>query len=248
MGSDTEVSRGMAGRRCVKPGSTRVANMSRKRKWRRWIKVIDQVIFDSIREDKLVFDSYYALLESNAAISTPWNFHQWVLQNHGRSLMLQVRKLADSNSRTYSLRKLMGEIAENPGCITKRSFVTAYRKHHHDIAVANWARHTGRAHAPKLPSSVPLQDIELLKRITKRVCILVNNDIAHLNRHRRQRTTHFDELYNLLRKLVSLAAKYGDLLGVPVADDLDNFSITYDWMSVFDLPWRQRASSPRRMG
>jgi nucleosome binding factor SPN SPT16 subunit len=88
---------------------------------------------------------------------------------------------------------------------------------------------------------VPLQDIELLRRITKRICTLVDKDIAHLDRRRRQRTTDFDELYNLLRKIVSLAAKYGDLLGIPVADDLDNFVITYDWMSIFDLPWRKNA-------
>lgn len=217
--------------------------MSRKRKWRRWIKAIDQVIFDSIREDKLVFDSYYALLESNAAINTPWNFHQWVLQNHGRSLMLQVRKLADPDSHSYSLRKLMGQIAENPGDISKRSFVTAYPKHHRDIAVTNWTRYAGGEHAPHLPRSVPLNDIKLLERITKRVGILVNKDIAHLDRRRRRRTTNLDEIYKLLRELVSLAAKYGDLLSIQVADDLDNFTIAYDWMSIFDLPWRQGASN-----
>jgi hypothetical protein len=95
----------------------------------------------------------------------------------------------------------------------------------------------------KLPRSVPYKDIECLDLITKRVCILVNKDIAHLDRCRRRRTTNFDDLYALLRELVSLAAKYGDLLGVDVADDLDNFAIDYDWMSIFDLPWRQSASN-----
>jgi hypothetical protein len=217
--------------------------MSRKREWRRWIRVIDQVIFESIREDKLVFDRYYALLESNTAISTPWNFHQWVLRNHSRSLMLQVRKLADRDTRTYSLRRLMGQIANNPESITKRSFVTAFPKHHRDIAVTNWIKYAGEADALKLPRSVPDRDIERLDRITKRVCILVNKDIAHLDRQRRRRTTNFDELYQLLRELVSLAAKYGDLLGVDVADDLNSFAIPYDWMSIFDLPWRQGASN-----
>jgi len=184
--------------------------MLRKRKWRRWIRVIDQVIFESIREDKLIFDRYYALLESNTAISTPWNFHQWVLQNHGRSLMLQVRKLADPDPRSYSLRRLMGQIAENPESITKRSFVTAFPKHHRDIAVTSWIKYVGGAEVPKLPRSVPYKDIERLDRITKRVCVLVNKDIAHLDRCRRRRTTSFDELYELLRELVSLVAKYGD--------------------------------------
>ena len=217
--------------------------MSGKRKWRRWIKVIDQVIFNSIREDKLVFDNYYALVESNKAISSPWNFHSWVLQNHGRSLMLQVRKLVDSDRRTYSLRKLLGEIANNPGSITKRSFVAAYKEHHRDIAAVNWARYVGGTSVLQLPNSVPLQDIELLDRLSKRICVLVNKDVAHLDRRRRKRTTNFNELYYLLRKLVSIAAKYGDLLGRPVADDLDNFAITYDWMSIFDVPWRKSASN-----
>lgn len=217
--------------------------MSGKRKWRRWIKVIDQVIFDSIREDKLIFDSYYALVESNQAISNPWNFHQWVLQNHGRSLMLQVRKLVDSDSRTYSLRKLLGEIANSPGSITKRAFVAAYPKRHRDIAAVNWAKYAGGANVGQLPRSVPLQDIELLNRLSKRICILVYKDIAHLDRCRRRRITNFDEIYDLLRKLVSLAAKYGDLLGGPVADDLENFCIPYDWMSIFDVQWRTGASN-----
>ena len=216
--------------------------MSGKRKWRRWIKVIDQVIFDSIRKDKLLFDNYYALVESNEAIRSPWNFHQWVLQNHGRSLMLQVRKLVDRDSRTYSLRKLLGDIANSPGSITKRSFVAAYPKHHRDIAAVNWAKYIGGANVLQLPKSVPLQDIERLKRLSKRICTLVNQDIAHLARSRRRRITNFDELYDLLWKLVSLAAKYGDLLGVPVADDLNNFVITYDWMSIFDVQWRSGAS------
>jgi len=217
--------------------------MSGKQKWRRWIKVIDQVIFDSIREDKLVFDNYHALVESNKTISSPWNFHRWVLQNHGCSLMLQVRKLVDSDSRTYSLRKLLGEIANNPENITKRSFVAAYQKHHREIAADNWAKYVGGKSVPQLPKSVPLQDIDLLKRLSKRICILVNKDVAHLDRRRRKRTTNFDELYDLLKQLVSIAAKYGDLLGRPVADDLGNFVITYDWMTIFDVPWRKSPSN-----
>ena len=217
--------------------------MSEKRKWRRWIKVIDQTIFDSIREDKLVFDNYYALVKSNKAISSPWNFHHWVFQNHGRSLMLQVRKLVDSDSRTYSLKKLLGEIANNPKSITKRSFVAAYQKHHREIAANNWAKYVQGKSVPHLPKSVPLKDIELLKRLSTRICILVNKDVAHLDRRRRKRTTNFDELYDLLKRLVSIAAKYGDLLGRPVADDLDNFAITYDWMLIFDVPWRKSASN-----
>ncbi len=80
--------------------------MSGMRKWRRWIKTIYQVIIDSIREDKVIFDGYYALVESNTAISSPWNFHQWALHNHERSLMLQVRKLVDHRFPHVQSRKV----------------------------------------------------------------------------------------------------------------------------------------------
>jgi hypothetical protein len=222
--------------------------MSGMRKWRRWIKTIDQVIVDSIREDKVIFDGYYALVESNTAISSPWNFHQWALHNHGRSLMLQVRKLVDPDSRTYSLRKLIGDIANSPGTITRRSFFAAYPMHHRDIAAMNWAKYTGGVNVDRLPKSVPLQDIGLLKRLSERICTLVNKDIAHLDRRRRRRKTNFDEIYEVLGKLVSVAAKYGDLLGRPVPDDLNNFVITYDWMSVFDVRWRNSASNKSPQG
>lgn len=218
--------------------------MSEKRKWRRWISLIESEVFDSIREDKLIFESYYQLVKSNEGITSPWNFHQWVFRNHGHSLMLHVRKLSDDVTRTYSLRKLIGEISQKPQLITKRSFLSAYPAHHQDIAVKTWEKHTGSVKAVSLPKAVPLKDIELLKGLTKRICNLVNKDLAHLDRRRRRRVVSFDELYKLLRKLVTLAAKYGDLLGRPVADDLDNFAITYDWMSIFDSPWRARASNP----
>ena len=215
--------------------------MSQKRKWRRWVSLIDREVFDSIREDKLIFDSYYNLVTSNKAITEPWNFHQWIFRNHGHTLMLYVRKLADDDPRTYSLRKLIGAISQNPQLITKRSFLLAYPNHHRDIAERRWSQHAGSVHAKQLPKAVPLKDIEILKLLSKRICNLVNKDIAHLDRRRRRRTAGFDELYKLLRKLVGLSAKYGDLLGVPVADDLDNFAITYDWMAIFDAPWRTRS-------
>lgn len=213
--------------------------MSEKQKWRRWIKLIDHEVFDPIREEKLIFDSYFELIESNQEIVNPWNFHQWALRNHGHTLMLYIRKLSDEDSRTYSLRKLIGAISQNSHLITKRSFISAYPPHHRDIATTNWTKYTGSINASSLPKAVPLKDIEQLKKLSKRICNLVNKEIAHLNRRRRRRTTTFDELYDLLRKLVSLSAKYGDLLGRPMADDLDNFAITYDWMSIFDVPWRK---------
>jgi hypothetical protein len=217
--------------------------MSEIRKWRRWITTIDRVIVDSIREDKVVFDGYYGLVESNKVISSPWNFHQWALHNHGRSLMLQVRKLVDTDSQAYSLVRLLGQIANCPGAITRRSFVAAYPKHHRDLAVTNWARYVGGAAIDTLPKSVPLRDIDSLKDLSERICILVNKEIAHLDRRRRVRKTGFDEIYEVLRKLVSIGAKYGDLLGRPVADDLDNFVIAYDWMSIFDRRWRKSVSN-----
>lgn len=217
--------------------------MSEKQKWRRWIMLIDREVFDSIREEKLIFDSYYELIESNQEIVNPWNFHQWVLKNHGRTLMLHIRKLSDEDPRTYSLRKLIGAISQSPHLISKRSFISTYHPHHRDIAIRNWAKYTGNANASSLPKAVPLEDIEQLKKLSKRICNLVNKEIAHLDRRRRRRATNFDELYDLLKKLVSLSAKYGDLLGRPMADDLDNFAITYDWMSIFDVPWRNQTSS-----
>ncbi len=111
-----------------------------------------------------------------------------------------------------------------------------------------WAKYTGGVNVDRLPKSVPLQDIGLLKRHSERICTLVNKDIAHLDRRRRLRKTNFEEIYEVLGKLVSVAAKYGDLLGRPVADDLNNFVITYDWMSVFDVRWRDSASNKSLQG
>ena len=89
-----------------------------------------------------------------------------------------------------------------------------------------------------MPRSVPLQDIVQLKTIAAKVRNIVDKHIAHLDRKRRKRFSSWDDVYAALGKQVALAAKYGDLVGRQVADDLDNFVIPRDWMMVFDHPWR----------
>ncbi len=218
--------------------------MSTKAKWRRWLRTIDAQILDPIREDKLIFEQYCALVQGNESASSPGNFHVWVLANHGRSVMLQVRRLVDTDKRTYSLRRLLGSIAEHHDLITRRAFVLSYPRHHRDIAAARWRQHTDAANGDSLPKSVPIQDLEALERASAKICNIVNKDIAHLDRVRRKRLTSWKEVYRTIGQQVSLAAKYGDLVGQHVADDLDNFVIAYDWMSIFDRPWRNATTQP----
>jgi hypothetical protein len=217
-----------------------------KRKWRRWISIIDREILDEIRASKYIFDGYRSLVEANESIREPGDFHEWVLSNHGRSVLLQVRKLADRDNRVYSLRRLIDSIADNSSLVTRSGFIRSYPRHHRDHAEAAWQRYTGSASAASLPPSVPLEDIVLLEKMTANAVTMVDKHIAHLDRKRRVRISSWDDVYAILAKQVSLTAKYGDLLGRQIADDLDSFAIPRDWMSIFDRAWRVRDPVSRK--
>ena len=90
----------------------------------------------------------------------------------------------------------------------------------------------------QLPNSVPLQDINSSIVSSKRICVVVNKT-SRIEPASQKADNKLQRTLLPAQEALSIAAKDGDLLGRPVADDLDNFAITYDWMSIFDVPWRR---------
>ena len=78
--------------------------------------------------------------------------------------MLQVRRLADADSRVYSLRRLIVSIADHNSLVTRRAFLLSYPRHHRHLAAAQWQRYTKSANAVCLPHAIPQEDLLVLAR------------------------------------------------------------------------------------
>lgn len=211
--------------------------MSHRRKWRRWCRAIENDILDQYKYDKLIYEEYLKIIESNKSIQSPPDFHNWCCQNYGKSLLLYIRKLSDKDSRTYSIRKLIGDIAENHKIVTQYACLSCYKGHHKQSILNYWNTNVGSNHK-FIPKKIPLQHIEQIKLLTKKATTIVDKSIAHFDRNKRIRTIYFEEADKIIYNLVEILYFYSVLIGGHVACDTSNYHIAYDWKAIFERPWK----------
>jgi hypothetical protein len=174
-----------------------------RKKWRRWCRAIENDILDQYKYDKLIYKDYLKIIESNKSIQSPADFHNWCCRNYGKTLLLYIRMLSDDDPRTYSIRKLVGDIAENHRLVTKHACLFCYKGHHKQAALNYWDTKIGSGHQ-FLPKSIPLHHIEQIKFLTEKATNIVNKTIAHFERRRCARTFEFAEGDEVIYQLVEI--------------------------------------------
>ncbi|HUT46455.1 MAG TPA: hypothetical protein VMX36_09220 [Sedimentisphaerales bacterium] len=211
-------------------------SQSLRRKWRRWCRAIEDDLLDQYKYDKLIYEGYIEIIESNKTIQSPADFHNWCCQNYGNSLLLYIRKLSDKNSRSYSIRKLVGDIAENHRLVTKYACLRCYQGHHRQDVLDYWDKNIG-SNCKFLPKAKPLKDIKKIKSLTTKPINIVNKSVAHFDRTNRIRTIEFEEADKIIFKLVEILHFYSVLIGEEIACDTGNCDIDNDWKSIFNRAW-----------
>ncbi len=143
----------------------------------------------------------------------------------------------DKDSRSYSIRKLVSNIAENNHLVTKYACLCCYKGHHKQTVLDYWNNNVGNK-SQFLPKEIPLSHITQIQSLTKKASIIVDKSIAHFDRTNRIRIIEFDEADKIISILVEILYFYSVLLGGQVACDTDNYDITYDWKSIFKQAWK----------
>ncbi|MCK5944710.1 MAG: hypothetical protein KAI24_22165 [Planctomycetes bacterium] len=185
--------------------------------------------------DKAIFDRYVEIVEANARIKVPGNFHDWVFRNYARVLAVTIRKMVDTDSRAISLRRLIGCVAYEPNVVTRRAFLGRCPAHFRDLAHQRWVDYCG-GDPVRLPADVAHEDLKRLKTISDRVVRIVNKEVVHHERGRRYRMMHIGKAHALLDHLHSLLAKYGDLCGRSVAYPYCVADLS-EWERIFEVAW-----------
>ena len=216
--------------------------MENRRRWRRWIKAIDQTIFMPVRFYTPIFKGYINLLETNPKIRQPFHFHEWVLHNHSNNLLLTLRKIADKDDRSHSVRRLVGNIYYHNKSLTKRSFFYKHKKGFLDVYDNIWKSICGDANF--IPKGVVDNDLKKIDNLTGKATAAVNQTIAHISKDRKYRSFEFDDVYCDLHSLLKVFHKYSLLLRASVDDSLEAV-IAYDWEKIFNTPWSLNQSVER---
>lgn len=209
--------------------------MINRKRWRRWIKAIDDTIFEPLRIFTPVFNGYIEILENNERIREPFHFHEWIIYNHSNSLLLTLRKIADKNKKSYSVRRLLGNIMENNKSLTKKSYLYGREKEFIENYETIWNSICGDSDF--INKDIVQQDINKIKKLTAKDTNAVDKMIVHIDKNRR---THvfgkFYDVYSDLQSLLKIFHNYSELLRVTVDDSLE-VTIRYDWEDIFKVPW-----------
>lgn len=208
--------------------------MKNRRKWRKWIDVIDNTIYMPVRIYTPIFKGYIRLLEQNRKIREPFHFHEWVLHNHSNTILLTMRKIQDKDKRTYSVRRLLGDIQYNHKSLTFRSYMHDCPKHFQDTCISFWKSVCGENNV--IPKNVVQRDITEIDRLTDKAIKAVNQTIAHISKDRRYRTFEFKSVYLDIEGTLKIFQKYTVLLRRP-KDNRIEAVIPYKWESIFEDKW-----------
>lgn len=211
--------------------------MSKLQKWRRWCLRIEEDILLPYKFNKLVAEEYFSIIKPHLDEGKPATFHNWCSDNYGVSIALVLRKLTDGDKRVYSVRRLVGDIQANSKCIKKASYIKRYPVHFRKYAEDRWNSEVSNRHN-YLPASIPANHLAEIEAISQRINSITNKFIAHTNRAKNKRfTLKFDEIYDVIRRLISIAAFYSDLVGAQIPDDDANVSDFTEWKDIFREAW-----------
>ena len=184
-----------------------------RRKWGKWLKIIGRDL-GNLLISKDIFDEIRRLAGFNKQIMSPSLFYNWLVNNYIHSITIGIRRLNDCNEKSISLYRLIEDISENRGAITRYYYVSRYCK---------WMREKGIAdsHFDKFSNKndnlIGVHKLEgdkiRLKKDADCIRVFVNKWVAHCDiRRKRFRVPTYKDVDNTLINIDKLFCKYHMLL------------------------------------
>jgi hypothetical protein len=209
-------------------------------KWSKWIDVLDAEILN-LYSQRHVFQTVQAMLQNNPKLHVhPNTFNQWVAFWYSSSMSVAVRKQADRNRDSISYRRLLEGIKANPSVLSRDRLKRLYVSDIYTEGDANlWLDQVfgvGRAH---IDFNVVNQEIGELEKKCASVSHFVNKRIAHHDQNDFIALPKFSDLHETIDHLGALHQKYFGIFKCLGTELLTQY--TYDWTSIFRLPWIESA-------
>jgi hypothetical protein len=191
------------------------------------------------------------LLEANDAIPHPHDTLGWFWYDHAVHTAVRLRRLSDVDKRSASLGRLLIELEQRAGELTRRRYLACWRHamlssgmwetFHRDQASNAFDRFAGPG-GLAVDAQRIRQDREALRDAIGPVKLFVDKRIAHHNPDR-DPALSYQELSGVIDLVAGLWKKYSLLVcraDPPLAAPADNT----DWGEAFDVAWRRSTSDP----
>lgn len=210
-------------------------------KFQKWLRWIDQIKDDTeaLFINKAIHERYLEIVKVNPDIQAPSDFHEWTIRNYGSYMVMGIRRQLDTDSDVVSLKRLLEELKDNPGLLTKKWFRTLYSglEGKMPIPAESFADGDFERHAGKLEYFDPQiaeSDLSKLEELGKNIMTFANKEIAHNTSVKVSIT--FNEINAFFKVFEEIVKKYILLF---TAAGYDSLTPTwgYDWDEIFTKPW-----------
>ncbi|MEX0622254.1 MAG: hypothetical protein WD187_04695 [Candidatus Woykebacteria bacterium] len=204
-----------------------------RKKWLTWVGEIQEKTA-YILEIREIQSRYLEIVDKNKQIQNPPDFHRWVLQNYGASVVMSIRRQLDMSPDVVSLRRLLAEMSVHPKVVSRNWFRSFYTNPHTnpdgDFSVIAGS---GEYFDPEIAKK-DIKDLDTLGRNIKKYA---NKELAH-NTNTNVSVT-YKEINNFIESLDKMVSRYYLLFtGSSMESSLPIWQ--YDWQEIFTKPWIAR--------
>jgi hypothetical protein len=204
----------------------------------KWVKWQELILKDVVwlHSSKQIYDDYISILRRNESVEKEGVlFHNWIVDNYVSFVAMAIRRQAETpkanNDDVISLGKLLSEIIESPGELTRAYFTSLYVHMPKGMADKHFTENAGAGDYidPKMVE----KDLEELLLATKKIEDLATLSIAHHTTKKKPELT-FNEVNKCIDTIKKLTQKYVLLLTATwnVVDPVIDY-----WQGIFTRPW-----------
>jgi hypothetical protein len=193
-----------------------------------------------------IFWDLQEIAKENPKVLSPGAFFDWMCKNYITAVTVSIRALMDQSSDVHSLWRMLYEILEHPGIISRRSHVSLYRTAPKELDLGNKTFDTvvGRS-KQYLPNGMIRADLRKLEDASARVRRFVNKRVVHRTSPGEiRKIPKFAELDEVIDVLDRIFCKY-DLLLTAAGTMSTRVERNNDWRRVLHTPWIEIGSKFR---
>jgi len=186
------------------------------RKWRRWLKRIEQEQLQDLLINQHFFNEFRAHYASHGHRADHAELAEWIVQAHTAFVATAIRRITEKPNRSWksiSLRILLEDMAQNDTELTRGRYLAMYRGSSRErFGNRDFDQIARKRGAKKLTARRINSDIKELDHVCRSIFRLVNKVVAHTEEDRRRiGKTRYGDFDKAIRKIVTTFQRY-DLL------------------------------------
>ena len=204
--------------------------------WKKWFEEIwDEAI--NLRHLQNVYKTIMDMIINNNALYETGIFIGYFRKVYAETVCIGVRRLCDKSKKTKSFLKLLKDMRQHPGIITRDYYVNLYEDEdmRSEFASSDFDDLVGKGRS-HLSKKAILKDINLLQNKTSLIISFVNNYIAHRKWDELSKMPSYKDLDDSLDVIEHLICRYSQLLKATACYDLTP-TIQGNWTQMFEVPW-----------